>query len=898
MMRRSADNTKITDGIGRRLVLSCLILALCLVYVPPVADVCAQQPPPPPRPAAPARPQPQASGNMKLNFKGCPMDVVMQDYGEKTGRTLLQAPNLPNVKITLEGQTALTLDEYLQAIDTVLGMNQIALLKVGDKFLKVVPIEQARREEMGIREETEAPKENGQLVSQLIQLQFIDMNEAKQAIDALKHPYAQVNLFERINSILLTDTAGNVNRILQIMKYIDQPVEAKEEPNIIEIHYASAADIKRKLEEVIAESQKEAEKTNVPKPRSSGAPGVVTTPTIPGVIRAGPGSAAKTSPVPDELIALAERGIIAGKVKIVADDRTNILIIITRPENMGFFEKIIKVLDVETAPDVMVKIIRLEYADAESVATTLNSLIGGRSASVDKPKDAKTGSTMSGEEGKSAGLSDYVQQLQRDAAAQRDAAGAVKGKSKVGELAAANIKILADKRTNALLVMASRSDLGTLEEMIKSMDIMLSQVLIEVVIFKVTLSDDMQRGIDWVQRAFVSYEKGANGSKTPKVSWAGTFGGGTDRPNMKDPLSLTSLSSLSSVGNNLTYFLSFYDVNLDAIIKLLASDSRSKIMSSPQILTIDNKPATLNVTQQKYFYAGQKYVTTTSGAGTYVPDVQLKELGIKLTVTPHINEKKYVVMEIVQTFQRPGTPQTISDPVSGTTSWPTIDSSDFTASVAVRSGETIMLGGMVNTEKTSTESKIPLLGDIPIIGNLFKSRTDTDGRDETIVFITPHVLNTPEEIQRETTRLKIAVDVDDMWPKGWSNSRMADIKKPDYAARRREKKQAAKEAAAKEKQAASQVSGANQEASGEKKSGSVAKQPAAPDGKDKATKEATTVTTNAAVTHTEANPDEAKEQSASLDPELMQFIGRQEKRLDGTVKEINQEPSAENPKQQ
>jgi len=889
-MRRSADSIRIMNGTGRRLVLSGLILVLCLVYVPPVADVSAQQPPRP----APARPQPPAGGGMKLNFRSSPIDILLKDYGEKTGRTLLQAPNLPKVNITLEGQTDLTLEEYLQAIDTVLAMNQIALQRVGDKFLRVVPIGQARQDEWDIRTDEEAPKENGQLISQLIQLQYINMTEAKAAIEALKHPYAVVTLFERINSILLTDTAANVNRILQIMKYIDQPVEAREEPNIIEIHHANAADIKRKLEEVIAESQKEAEKAPVPKPRPSGPPGVVTTPTVPGVIRATPSAVTKASPVPDELIALAERGIIAGKVKIVADERTNILIIITRRENMGFFEKIINVLDVVTAPDVTVKIIRLEYADAENVAATLNSLIGGKPATTEKPKDAKTGAP--GEEGKSAGLAEYVQQLRSDAAP------VTKEKSKVGELAAANIKILADKRTNAILVMASRSDLMTVEEMIKSMDIMLSQVLIEVVIFKVTLTDDMQRGIDWVQRALMSYDRNSDGSKAPKVAWAGTFGGGADRPNMKDPLTLTSLSSLSSVGNNLTYFLSFYDLNMDAIIKLLASDSRSKIMSSPQILTIDNKPATLNVTQQKYFFAGQKYVTTSTGAGTYVPDVQLKELGIKLTVTPHINEKKNVVMEIVQTFQRPGTPQTISDPVSGTTSWPTIDSADFTASVAVRSGETIMLGGMVNTEKTSTESKVPFLGDIPILGNLFKYKSDTDSRDETIVFITPHVLNTPEEIQGETVRIKKAADVDDMWPKGWSNSKMADIKNPDYATKRREKKQGGKRAAINTVQTENAVQAEpaaerdipkeNMDESG----GNTADVPAKV---SKPAREAAPKTTVPATTNTASAIGETQDNAVPvMDPEVVKFIERQEKLWGKTVREINQVPSTGNTQQQ
>lgn len=868
-MKRGLEYNRRSVRWERNAILFCLVLIFVGGAVLPQRPLSAAIPP-----AALSR------GGMKLKFKNSPMDLVLQDYSEKTGRTLLQAPNLPKANITLEGQTDLTLDEYLLAIDTVLAMNNITLLRVGDKFLKVVPIGSARQEEMGIRSEETAPKDAAALVSQMIQLQYITINEAKQAIDALKHPYAQVHLFERINSILLTDTAANVNRIMEIIKYIDQPAEAKEEPNIIEIHYASAADIKRKLEEVIAEAQKDAEKTAVPKAKTSGAPGVERASTIPGVMRAAPSRVTPAAPAPapsvDELIEQAERGILIGKVKIIADERTNILIIITRRENMGFFEKIIKVLDVMTAPDVMVKVIRLEYADAETLAASLNSLIGGKPAAAEKAKEGGKPVTKE-EEGKSAALNDYVQQLQREVAATKE------GKSKVGELSAANIKILADKRTNSLLIMATKADLAALQDMVKDMDIMLSQVLIEVVIFRITLASENDRGIDWVQRALISYQNGADGSKTPVVSWAGAFGGGNDRPNMKDPLTLTTVNSLSSVGNNLTYFFSFYGANLDTIIKLVANNTKGRIMASPQILTLDNKPATLSITSQRYFFQGQKYVSAANGSGTYVPDVALKELGTKLTCTPHINEKKYVVMEIVQTFQRPGATQTIADPVSGTTQWPTIDSSEFTASVAVRSGETIVLGGMIDTDKEATESKVPLLGDIPLVGNLFKYKTDADNRNETVVFITPHVLNSPAEVEKETARIRKSLgDGGGMWPKGWSDSKMADsFAKTKYWKEKHYVAVAGKSAGTVESAGKqTEVASPAKNVSGGKTA------PAALSATNTSTKEAVPVAASAEATKDDGLQD--------LDPDLKRFIERQEKRWSKALKEVDESIDKEN----
>jgi len=705
-----------------------------------------------------------------LKFKNSPLEMVLKDYAEKTHRTILQAAQgLPNPNITLESQTNLTQEEYLEAEETVLAMNGVGVLKVGEKFLKVVPIASARTEAMEITEKEETPlKESDALISQMIPLKNIDLNEAVNAITPLKHPYGNIHKLERSNSILITDSAATINRINQIIKYIDLPIEALEEPNIIEIRYAKASEIKKKLEEIIADAKKDAMKASVPQLKTTGAPGVVrpTVPTPPGVIRA-------TTPTPaatelTQLMEQVERGIIRGEVKIIADDRTNILIIITRKENMAFFKLIIKALDVETAPDVIVKVVRLEYAEAEQVAATLNTLIG----QVSKGPDAKTTPVAGGDQkGESAALREYVDRLQKE----RDAAAvAVKGaeKSKVGELSADNIKILPDKRTNSLLIMASKGDLATLEEMIKGMDIMLSQVMIEVVIFKITLLNSYERGIDWVQRAMVAYDKGSGGGK-PSVGFAGVGGGDKYRASMKDPLGLTTLPSLSSTAGNLTYYATFFDLNLDAIIKLIASDNRTQIVSSPTILTTDNKKATIDVTTEKYFFKGLKFVSTSgSGAGEWVDDVEMKKVGTKLTVTPRINEKKNVVMEIDQNLEEEGGSQKITG-AGGASDWPTIDASQMTASVAVRSGETIVLGGLVSNSKVANKSKVPLLGSIPLIGGLFSYKKDENTRNEVVVFITPYVLDTPEEMEAKVQRRKGAMNMAAAdWPAS-SDSKLA-----------------------------------------------------------------------------------------------------------------------------
>ncbi len=695
-----------------------------------------------------------SNGN-QLKFSSATVDIVLQDYAEKTGRTLLKGPGVPKTLITLRSQDKLSEEDYLNAIESVLGMNGIALLEVGDKFLKVVPSAKARLESMPILAPIVSNAEDGsnsvevvendQLVSQMIALRYIDVAEAQKAITMFKHPYAQIQLFERINSILITDTRANVNRMSEIIGYIDQPVEAREEPNIVMIKYAKAADIKKKLEEIIADQQAEQKKKGAPKAKSSGSPGFVR-PTVPGVIRA---KTARTASATAAIMEMVERGIIRGKVKIVSDERTNMLIIITRPENMKFFNRIIEVLDVETAPDVGVRVFRLEYAEAKTVAGMLNDLIGAA-----KNKDdvgAKNTRSTSG----SVALRNYI--------AKQNAAAKSSGASKVGELSKDNIKILADERTNALIIMASKNDLRTIEMIVKDMDMMLSQVLIESAIIDVKLSDNIATGVDWLQRSMIAYDQGTDGSRSPVMAFGGKGGGKLNQAKIA-----TSLEDVSAIAG-MKYYMTLFDLNLDVVVAATYSDRSANVVSMPIIATTDNTEAKITATDKIYVYEG---ATTTGTSGQYNNSrYSQQDVGLELTVTPHINEKKFVVMEIEQTMSEPGdSGGTATDNLAGKISY---SSRTLNATVAVKSGDTIVLGGQVRNTSSEEVTGIPLLSRIPLLGRLFSYKSKSGGRTETIVFLTPTVLDTPEDIMRETERRRNATKTGDAWEKGWTSSKLA-----------------------------------------------------------------------------------------------------------------------------
>ncbi len=700
----------------------------------------------------------------RLTFDGESLDVVIQTYSSVTGRTPLVDPGAKADKITLRSQGELTKAEYLEAIETVLSMHGVALIDTGEKFVKVVPVNKAQKESLKVQktiDEKELSKRS-RMVSQMIPLRHITTKEAQAAITALKHDYAAVQAFERTNSILITDTAESVKRIIDIVTYLDQPIERREEHHIIAIKHAKASDIKSKLEEIIKQTEDEESESTVPRPKDSGSPGVERTSreraTPRGVIR--PPKKSGKPEVPEaveEIIAEAERDVIRGVVHIIADDRTNVLIIITRPENMVFFEKIVSVLDVETDPDVLVKVLKLEYAEADTVAKTLNTLIG-------EGKDDRrqvSGEAQGDEEGgRTAALREYVKSLER----QRTDG---EGKSKIGELSAADIKILSDERTNSLLIMASRSDLLTLEEIVQKMDMMLPQVLIEAVIIQVDLNDTLQSGIQWVQKSLIAYNEKADGTREALGAFAGTAGSGSGDvlPNLAEASALTSMSDFAQTSGLTTYFTHF-GLNLSAIVRLVTTDSRAKILSAPVIVTTDNTEGTITSSEQRYFLKG----STVDQFGNVRPETEIKDIGLTLTVTPHINQSRNVMMEISQEVSDLGPEQQIE----GQGSFPTTKKRTFNSSIAVMDRQTIILGGLVRNNVNRERRKVPLLGDIPLLGALFRYNSVDNSRGEVVVFITPYVLNDPETTAGESRRRKEALNMKGIWKRGWSDSDLAD----------------------------------------------------------------------------------------------------------------------------
>ncbi len=734
-----------------------------------------------------------------LKFKDAPLDQVLDWISDRTQRTMIKTPGLSTPPITLMARSSLSLQDAFDALESVLSMAGITLLPMGKKFYKVVQTAQVRQDGMPIS--TTRPEEpfpaTDKLVSQIIDLQYITIADAQPVITGFLHGYGKIQTLDRINSLLVTDTAANMQLILEILALIDRPVETRSKMRIFQIVHTEAGKIAGKLNEIIAESQaKQAATTpQVIAPRTQAPPGVMRPPMRPGM--------PPTSTMPEAGMGGGSEGagafIIQGTVKILADDRTNILIIISEEGNYPFFEELIAALDVSVEPEIEVEVVNLQYAQAEDIAGILNDFIGAAKA---EKAEAAPGTAPA--EGGAAAPTDTAQgEALRDYIARRASERTVQvsetDKAKIGQLSSST-KILPDKRSNSLLLMGRKSDIAALKDVIDKLDVMLPQVIIESVILEINLTDSLSYGIEWLQRSVTVYNEDTKGPRggvsvrQPVFAFAGAQQSGAT-PGFQDASELTGRNFPGAQG--LVYYTTFFDLNLDAILRMAARDSRARILQTPVIMTTDNVEAKIVVGEQRPVVTS---TTRNTSGDNQTSNYEYKNIGISLTVKPHINPDRFVVLDVKQSVDNVGDYQKIDN-----NEVPVITKREMEAQIAVPSHSTIVLGGLIQTGDRKSRTKLPILGDIPILGALFRSDSKENSRTELLILLTPYVLMTPDEARKETARLKNATRAGDApWPKDWSKSPLAtpdpaDVKAAKKADKVRLEQEARERAAARQR---------------------------------------------------------------------------------------------------
>lgn len=290
-----------------------------------------------------------------------------------------------------------------------------------------------------------------------------------------------------------------------------------------------------------------------------------------------------------------------------------------------------------------------------------------------------------------------------------------------------SIRVMADELNNSVLVWSTKSEYSKIESTLKRLDLPLTQVLIEATIVEVTLNDDLQYGLQW---AFSDSRANTGYTGQGQISGDKVLNGALG----------------SSVTQGFTYTLSNPLGQVRAVLKALATKSLVKVISSPSLMVLDNHTATINVGDQQPIQTSVTSFINNENASTST--IQYKDTGVNLVVTPSVNSGNVVTMQVDQTVTDVGST------VSTASGQPTFLQRQISSKVAVRSGETIVLGGLIKDNKKQEKSGVPFLQDVPVLGNLFGTNGVTGNRTELVVVITPRVVRSDIDIREVSENLR------------------------------------------------------------------------------------------------------------------------------------------------
>jgi len=572
------------------------------------------------------------------NYRDADIRQIVEAVGEVTGKNFILDPRI-QAKVTMLSSTPMSPDAFYEAFLSILEVNKYVAITTGD-VIKIIP-DASARQYSGLMSLDGAARED--IVTQVIQVRNVGAAQLVPILRPLIPQYGHLAAHPGSNMLIISDRAANVERMMRIIRRIDQSND--EDIEIVPLEHASATEVVRVLTALTQA------------PRADGMP--VTT-------------------------------------NLVADARTNSILIGGDKSGRLRLRALVAHLDtpLEAGGDSRVRY--LSFADAEELATKLQQ--------------------------------HFSQQVAAEGAAPTANSGA-------------NVSIWADAQTNALVVNAPPKMMRSLMRIVDKLDIRRAQVLVEAIIVEVIQDKTTQLGVTWAVDG--------SGSNNPigvtnfpstgpgVVQLAGAIGGGD--VGSVDPGSLIGEGLTLGIGR-----LSDSGISFAAILHALQGDANTNIISTPTIVTTDNEEASLNVGQEVPFVTGS-FSNTGSVGGAINPfqTIQREQIGVKLVITPQINAGNSLLLKISQEIS------SIAQAATGAVDLVT-NERIIETTVIVEDGEILVLGGLLEDTLRESDQKVPILGSIPIIGNLFRSRKTDMVKTNLMVFIRAKILRDSVQTAFET----------------------------------------------------------------------------------------------------------------------------------------------------
>lgn len=571
----------------------------------------------------------------KINMKGAAISNFIEQVSDITGYSFVVDPRVKG-KVTVVSNADMNATEIYDMFQSVLRIHGFAAIRSGN-IIKVVPNQGAKQDQLPMT----GRLSNEQMVTRVIPIKNGNATELVPILRPMIPQYGHLAAVTSSNSLIVSDHATNIKRILDIVKRVDNA--ESEEVEVVQLNHAWVGDVVKLLEQL--------------------------TPVQTGNRQ-------------------ARRGGARAKVRVVAEERTNRLILRGDQSARQRVKVLISDLDQPTQSSGSTNVVYLRHAEAAKVAEILNGVVSGKAA-------------------------------------------AAKGKGKKGARptsSSGSTTIQADETLNALIIRAAPAELSEIKEIVQQLDVRRAQVLIEAAIVEVTGDASKAVGIQWGAVDASSVVGGTNfnnaGLPLNNIIQAAVSAGAS------------SASSTFGLANGLTLgggkTNDKGDIEFAVILQALNNATNANLLSTPSLVTLDNEEAEIIVGQNVPFVTGSQLSANNSNP---FQTIERKDVGLTLKVTPQINDGDVVRLKVeqetsnvVNTAQAAGATDVVTNKRA------------INTTVLVNDSSVVVLGGLMQEDVTNNESKVPLLGDIPVVGNLFRSRSKTHLKRNLLVFLQPTII--------------------------------------------------------------------------------------------------------------------------------------------------------------
>lgn len=574
----------------------------------------------------------------KLNVRDADIRALVTQISDITGKSFVIDPRVKG-NVTVVSNAEMTPESLYEVFLSVLNVHGFTAVESGD-VIKIVPSTGAKQDSLRIDQSSNIAGE--EMITRVVEVKNTPAVELVPILRPMIPQYGHLAGVASANALIITDHAENINRILTIIKRLDSA--ESEELEVVQLKEAWVSDVVALLGKL----------TKVE------------------VLAGGKNKASAA----------------ISRVSVVADERTNRLIIKGEPSARARIKELVMRLDEPSKTQGSTQVIYLRHADSTKVAEILKSLI--------EPKQSQPSS------------------------------------QKMAPSVPSNIQ--SDEALNALVIMAEPGQMKQIREIVRQLDVRRVQVLIEAAIVEVIGDTNQAVGMQWgfgnEESAIGGVSFNNVGNSLNQIIAAVSGGVGT----LAD--GGISLAGGGGSGDELEF---------GVLLQALAGTSNTNILSTPSIMTLDNEEAEIVVGQNVPFITGSS-TNTGSGVSNPFTTVSRQDVGLTLRVTPHIHDGNVVRLEIYQESSALVTKSTVQ------TADVTTNKRSIKTTILADDGETIVLGGLVEDSLDESQNKVPLLGDIPILGRLFRSSVTTHNKRNLMVFLQPTIIRNVNNVSALTHR--------------------------------------------------------------------------------------------------------------------------------------------------